>query len=490
MAFPEAVIKDRGYYTNSAYTKSVHIKFDPRRIAAAARAGGCASPDPMEPFTYADFGCGFGLTVIFLAQAMPHGHFYGIDFMPEHTDAAQAFARHLGVNNVTFINAAFEDIVPGMLPPLDFAAAHGILSWVAPEVRRSLRRVVADSLKENGLFAASYNLGSSERLSAPQVRSLMVEAIARGVPEDTALSQGIDLMQSAHGGAASEFFGAGESDRLAYLRHEYLCQDWTCFTHLQVAAEMAEDGLMFRGPHLSDAALMPVAERALPVADPLYWEDVNALREKTTFAVSLFSRPQDGGSEPRAALEMPAGFMTLLPSVANVAVKDGFLSVFDAMGKASAPHPAVALCDVGRQATDPYTQNALAKMLHNSGFIAFANKGFQLPEVADPRAFALSGEVRGQIARQEEILPVNRTLLCPETQAVISPLHDLPWLVLTHCSEVAPSRYADVLMELPSIRNMLAYPTYTSRDGISSLIHAWHSRWAPWLAGQGVIRFL
>ncbi|MDC0659459.1 methyltransferase domain-containing protein [Leisingera sp. SS27] len=463
------------------------MKFDPRRLAAVARAGGSAAPDPMEPFTYADFGCGYGLTVIMLAQALPHGQFFGIDLMPEHMEAAQAYASQLGVKNVTFIASAFDEIQAHALPPLDFAVAHGILSWVAPEVRRSLRRIVSSSLKPDGLFAASYNLGSSERLSIPQVRSLMVEAIARGVPEDTALQQGVEMMQYAHGGAAGQFLGAGESDQLAYLRHEYLSQNWTCFSHLQVASEMAEDGLMFRGPYLSDACLVPVGERALPIADPLYWEDVNALREKNTFALSLFSRMDAGESGPQPAKQMPSGYLTLLPSVANLLVGEGFHPVFDAMGKSSAPHPGIPLSEIGRRAADAYSQNALARMLHNSSFVAFSNKPFQPSVGAGQRAFVLSDEVREQIARHDSILPVNRTLICPGTQTVISPLHDLPWLVLTHCSDVPVDHYAEVLLQLPGIRSMLAHPTYTSRDGLSSLLHAWHSRWAPWLAAQGVL---
>ncbi|KEF41338.1 MAG: hypothetical protein ER33_11865 [Cyanobium sp. CACIAM 14] len=66
-------------------------------------------------FSYLEFGCGYGLDLIFNAAAHPQARFFGVDLNPSHIAEATARARELGVTNVEFALADLMEFAAG--PP-------------------------------------------------------------------------------------------------------------------------------------------------------------------------------------------------------------------------------------------------------------------------------------------------------------------------------------------------------------------------------------
>ncbi|MCP9860836.1 methyltransferase domain-containing protein [Cyanobium sp. Cruz-8H5] len=65
-----------------------------------------------EPFTFLDLGCATGFSLVMLAALYPEGHFYGVDFHPDHVAHAHAhdLVRRAGLKNVAIIEADFLDL--------------------------------------------------------------------------------------------------------------------------------------------------------------------------------------------------------------------------------------------------------------------------------------------------------------------------------------------------------------------------------------------
>ncbi len=81
----------------------------------AALSMGCGNPfvlaDLQPGETVLDLGSGGGLDVILSARRVgPAGHAYGLDFLPEMIEVADANAAEAGVTNVEFLQGMIEDI--------------------------------------------------------------------------------------------------------------------------------------------------------------------------------------------------------------------------------------------------------------------------------------------------------------------------------------------------------------------------------------------
>jgi SAM-dependent methyltransferase len=94
---------------------------------------------------------------ILLSAAYPQAEFHGVDFNAEHIDNAKLYAGASGLENVHFVDAAFENYSEYNPPQFDFVALHGIYSWVSADVRKQILDLVQSYLKPGGLLYVSYN---------------------------------------------------------------------------------------------------------------------------------------------------------------------------------------------------------------------------------------------------------------------------------------------------------------------------------------------
>ncbi len=107
-------------------------------------------------FTYADFGCGDGLTLSLLAAANPEADFFGIDINPDHITSAKGLATRTGLKNISFLEADFTALPEKALPPLDYATSAGIYTWLEPGARSLLIRQMTKRMTADGLAFVKY----------------------------------------------------------------------------------------------------------------------------------------------------------------------------------------------------------------------------------------------------------------------------------------------------------------------------------------------
>jgi SAM-dependent methyltransferase len=142
-------------YDDIRYPGLPCINAHPDHLAATATLHGMtpASPDRCRVL---EVGCGDGGNLVAMAYALPSSTFVGIDLAGEAIQAARAFARRVGITNVTF---EAQDLAqfPESAGAFDYIVAHGVYSWIPPAVRDALLALVGRHLASQGVAFVSYN---------------------------------------------------------------------------------------------------------------------------------------------------------------------------------------------------------------------------------------------------------------------------------------------------------------------------------------------
>lgn len=164
---------NHGYNTEGGYTFGHYPETTPSNLHFAALLKGIKAP--LSNFRYLDLGCGQGYGLLLTAVQHPDSEFVGIDFMPEHIAHARDLAAKAGVANCTFMEADFLELDDShVLGEFDFIVAHGITTWVSPEVRDAVFRLSRDLLKPGGLMYNGYNTFPGW-LAVDPFRSLVIQ---------------------------------------------------------------------------------------------------------------------------------------------------------------------------------------------------------------------------------------------------------------------------------------------------------------------------
>ena len=127
----------------------------PGKLAAVGRFFGM-NPAPIESARVLELGCAAGNNIIPVAYALPGAQFLGIDTTETAIKAGQALIQKLELKN---IHLAPRDLL-GLVAadgPFDYIIAHGLFSWVAPEVQERIFSVCAELLAPEGIAYISYN---------------------------------------------------------------------------------------------------------------------------------------------------------------------------------------------------------------------------------------------------------------------------------------------------------------------------------------------
>jgi SAM-dependent methyltransferase len=244
-----------GYLTDVAYVRQFSRELAPALLGAAAALNGF-TPPPADSFDYCDLGCGPGDTTSTLAAAHPRARFVGVDFNAAHVASARQLADRGGLGNVDFLERDFADLPGEALPDFDYIAAHGVMSWIAPDTRAALLDFAAARLKPRGILYVTYNALPGWAAIEP-LRRLMRDASA-GV-------EGSSLDRARHGAgiarllceSGAEYFASNPVARemletllrmgLPYAAHEYFGDHWQPMYFADVAGEMGRRDLGFVG---------------------------------------------------------------------------------------------------------------------------------------------------------------------------------------------------------------------------------------------------
>lgn len=271
----------QGYYAAEGYTYGSCNELAPARLALTALLAGHTPPDLHQPFRYLDLGCGQGLNLCLLAACHPNAQFVGVDFLPEHIAHARELAATAALNNVQFVEGDFEALTAAELgaEPFDLAVAHGILTWIAPELQTALLDLASTSLRPGGLLFLSANTlpGWLDRLPLQHLAATNLE---RGLPGPDALQQALGLFEALRDADAGMFryfptlapaLDALAGRAPAYVRQEYLNQHWQPRFADQLLAQAAGHKFSYLGSAtLRDRfdGLLPAAQRQLIQAQP------------------------------------------------------------------------------------------------------------------------------------------------------------------------------------------------------------------------------
>jgi SAM-dependent methyltransferase len=255
------------------YTHAFYPEMAPAHLAFALLLKGI-QPPPGEGFSYAELGCGQGLTTNLLAGLHPEARFEAMDLLPSHMDKAKALATECGNANVAFHQESFADFARRDGPGFDIIALHGVWTWVDADNRAVLLDILRRRLNPGGALFLSYNCLPGWAADMP-VRQLLLERVEADLgPLPERIDRALDFLgQLARQGGyfdhvpgAAALIEALRSKSDGYIAHEYLNRHWTPFYHAEVAAQMETAGLGFAASatlldHLENWRLTPAQAR-------------------------------------------------------------------------------------------------------------------------------------------------------------------------------------------------------------------------------------
>lgn len=183
------------YVTDRVYPSYFYPESQPLALSTVARLRGVPGPNLDQPYRYCELGCGTGFNVILAAALNPLGHFTGVDINREHIALARTLARDMGVSNVEFHCRDLQGFVQDNTVAFDIANCHGVWSWVAPGVQRSILEFVARHIKPKGLFCLHYLCHPGSTAMIP-VHGLFRSMARQGKGDSrAAVARGLDALE-------------------------------------------------------------------------------------------------------------------------------------------------------------------------------------------------------------------------------------------------------------------------------------------------------
>ena len=255
----------KGYTTDLHYLSAFYQATSPVHMRNIQLLAGQRPPDISQPFRCLDLGAGSGVGLCVLAAANPQSEFVAVDYHPGHIAVGRRFARQSGLTNISFHEADLTEVsetADSEFGQFDFVICHGVYSWVAPEVRNALVRVLSRCTAPSALVFFGYNSLPGWTNAGP-VQKLLIEysnlSLARS---DERIAESPKFIQTiAELGAKFlelESLPAAlrpkladldniSADSLRYLAHEYLSEHWSPSYHIDVVRHLKEAKLSFVG---------------------------------------------------------------------------------------------------------------------------------------------------------------------------------------------------------------------------------------------------
>jgi SAM-dependent methyltransferase len=142
-------------YDQIEYAAQPFLQAQPDRLATMARLFG-VDATAVSNSRVLEIGCGDGLNLIASAVALPGAQFHGLDLSEAAIARGREMVESLGLENV---HLSVDDLrsLDGSSLQFDYVIAHGLYSWVPPDVRDALLKVTARVLAPRGVAFISYN---------------------------------------------------------------------------------------------------------------------------------------------------------------------------------------------------------------------------------------------------------------------------------------------------------------------------------------------
>lgn len=142
-------------YDRVLYEGHPFAQTHPDRLATIATLFGM-HPASVTSCRVLELGCGDGGNLIPLAYALPGSEFVGIDAGGAGIEKGCAFAGRLGLRNVRLLQVDIMEETSS-LGTFDYIVAHGVYSWVPPEVQARILAICREQLSAHGVAYISYS---------------------------------------------------------------------------------------------------------------------------------------------------------------------------------------------------------------------------------------------------------------------------------------------------------------------------------------------
>lgn len=175
-------------YDAVPYPSYTHPQTYPDRLAVIGTLFGL-EPRPIEHCRVLELGCGDGGNLVSMASTLPQSEFLGLDLAAQPIARGQQMIREVGLTNVRLIQANIAEFENGA-DKFDYIIAHGIFSWVPPEVRERLLALCRNSLAPHGIAFISYNAFPGAHLRN-MIREMMLYHVRAYESASDRLHQGL-----------------------------------------------------------------------------------------------------------------------------------------------------------------------------------------------------------------------------------------------------------------------------------------------------------
>ena len=142
-------------YDEQVYTSNAFPFSSPGHLRAAAHLYGLSSV-PLAKARVLELGCAGGGNLLPFALAYPDARVVGVDLSAVQVAQGVEVTQALGIKNLQLHAMSLTDITTDF-GQFDYIIAHGVFSWVPPEVREAMLRILQQNLSPNGIGYISYN---------------------------------------------------------------------------------------------------------------------------------------------------------------------------------------------------------------------------------------------------------------------------------------------------------------------------------------------
>ena len=146
--------KEPTAYDQVRYPSYTHPPAHPDRLAVRAVLYGL-DPPPVASCRVLELGCGDGSNLVPMAFGLPGGNFVGLDLSTRAIERGREMIADLGLENVELRQGDILS-VDGTWGQFDYIIAHGVYSWVPPEVREKILSICGSLLTPQGVAFISY----------------------------------------------------------------------------------------------------------------------------------------------------------------------------------------------------------------------------------------------------------------------------------------------------------------------------------------------
>ncbi|MBJ7337887.1 class I SAM-dependent methyltransferase [Mycolicibacterium sp.] len=175
----------RADYDLTPYTSDAFPQSAPPQLAAIAHVFGLQAPAVAQARVL-EIGCAAGGNLMPFAATHPGAQVVGVDLSQVQVDQGRIRAQALGLDNVQFVAGDIAQLDTSAWGRFDFVIAHGVYSWVPPNVQDAILATIRRVLAPEGIAYLSYNVYPGWKSKEVMRDAMMLASGASTTPQDKA----------------------------------------------------------------------------------------------------------------------------------------------------------------------------------------------------------------------------------------------------------------------------------------------------------------